>query len=130
MEKFIKEIQKIFPYNNDTCVELILALTFSDSVPKSSIVFLTESDQFKRNYSNTHRALRDYYCKKDAKKEDGIDLRRRERREIIKYLISLHTKDRKINLYGLDTTNHYRLYASKGVDMANTDRFLTRAFRS
>ena len=65
--------RKNFSYNNDACVELILALTFSDSVPKSSIVFLTESDQFKRNYSNTHRALRDYYCKRDAKKE-GIEL--------------------------------------------------------
>ena len=46
-------------------------------------------------------------------------MRRNERRAIIKYLISIHTKDRTINLYGLDTTNHYRLYASKGVDRKN-----------
>ena len=46
-------------------------------------------------------------------------MRRKERKAIIKYLISLHTKDRNINLYGLDTTNHYRLYASKGVDRKN-----------
>ena len=94
-------------------------MTFSASVPKSSIVFLTESNQFKRKYSSAYRALRDYYCKRDAKEDDRIALRRKERRAIIKYLLSLHTKDSKINLYGLDTTNHYRVYASKGVDRKN-----------
>ncbi len=40
-------------------------------------------------------------------------------RKIIKYLTTLYTKNSKRNIYALDTTNHYKSCASKGIDRKN-----------
>ncbi len=38
MDKFIREIQKNFFYNNAVAIELILALTLSDPISKDTVV--------------------------------------------------------------------------------------------
>ena len=98
---------------------MLLALTFSDTIPKNSIVFLTESEFFKRKYSSVYRVLKNYYCRRDTANNNRIILRRKERKKITKYLTSLYTRNSKRNVYALDTTNHYRSYSSKGIDRKN-----------
>jgi hypothetical protein len=85
-------------YNNAVAIELILALTFSHSIPKNTIVFLTESDLFRRKYSSMYRALKNYSCPRDTPDDQKIIFRREERRKIIKYLTSLYTKNSKRNV--------------------------------
>lgn len=83
------------------------------------MVFLTESGLFKRKYSSVYRALTNYFCARGVPDNQKIILRRNERKIIIKFLTSLYTKESKRNTYALDTTNHYRSYASKGIDRKN-----------
>ena len=82
-------------------------------------MFLTESDLFRRKYSSVYRALKNYSCSRDTPDDQKIILRRKERRQIVKYLTSLYTKNSRRNVYAIDTTNHYRLCASKGRDRKN-----------
>jgi len=82
-------------------------------------VFLTESELFKRKYSSVYRVLKNYSCSRDTPDDQKIILRRKERRQILKYLTSLYTKNSRRNVYAIDTTNHYRSYASKGRDRKN-----------
>ena len=82
-------------------------------------MFLTESDLFRRKYSSVYRVLKNYSCSRSASDEEKIILRRKERREITKFLTSLYTKNSRRNVYAIDTTNHYRSYASKGRDRKN-----------
>ena len=82
-------------------------------------MFLTESDLFRRKYSSVYRVLKNYSCSRSASDEEKIILRRKERREITKFLTSLYTKNSRRNIYAIDTTNHYRSYASKGLDRKN-----------
>lgn len=96
-----------------------MALTFSQSVAKETVVFLTESELFKRKYSSLYRMLENYSCPRNTPTDERIILRRKERRKIQKYLTSLYTKNSSRNVYALDTTNHYRSYASKGRDRKN-----------
>ena len=63
--------------------------------------------------------LKNYYCPRNTKNDERLILRRQERKIIIKYLVSLYTKDSSRNVYALDTTNHYRSHASKGCDRKN-----------
>ena len=63
--------------------------------------------------------LKNYYCSRNTKQEERIILRRQERKKIIKHLISVYTKDSKVNVYALDTTNHYRSCSIKGEDRKN-----------
>ncbi len=116
MNKFIREIQKNFLYNNTVAIELILALTFSDPIPMDTMVFLTESELFKRKYSSVCRVLKSYFYSRNANGDQKISLRRKGRKKIIKYLTTLYIKNSKRNIYALDTTNHYRFCASKGID--------------
>ncbi len=119
MDKFIREIEKNFFYNNAAVIELILVLIFSDPISKDMVVFFTESELFKRKYSSVYRVLKSYFCSRNANGDQKISLRRKECRKIKKYLTTLYTKNRKRNIYALDTTNHYRFCASKGVDRIN-----------
>ena len=82
-------------------------------------MFLTESELFRRKYSSVYRVLNNYSCSRSASDEEKIILRRKERREITKFLTSLYTKNSRRNIYAIDTTNHYRSYASKGLDRKN-----------
>ena len=82
-------------------------------------MFLTESDLFRRKYSSVYRALKNYSCPRDTPDDQKIILRRKERKQIIKYLTSLYTKNSRRNVYAIDTTNHYRSCASKGRDRKN-----------
>ena len=82
-------------------------------------MFLTESELFKRKYSSVYRVLKNYSCSRDTPDDQKIILRRKERRQILKYLTSLYTKNSRRNVYAIDTTNHYRSYASKGRDRKN-----------
>ena len=66
-----------------------------------------------------YRALKNYYCPRDTADDQKIILRKKERRQIIKYLTSLYTKNSRRNVYAIDTTNHYRSCASKGRDRKN-----------
>jgi len=63
--------------------------------------------------------LRNYYCPRNTENDQRLPLRRQERKKIIKCLTSLYTKDSSRNVYALDTTNHYRPHALKGVDRKN-----------
>jgi len=66
-----------------------------------------------------YRALKNYSCPRDTANDQKFILRRKERRQIIKYLTSLYTKNSRRNVYAIDTTNHYRSCASKGRDRKN-----------
>lgn len=98
---------------------MVLALTFSHELPGSSVVLLTESSLFKRRYSSLCVMLKNYYCARNTEHDQRIPLRRQERKKIIQFLTSLYTKDNSRNVYALDTTNHYRPHALKGVDRKN-----------
>ena len=63
--------------------------------------------------------LGNYFCSRDTPDDQRIILRRKERRQIIKYLTSLYTRNSRRNVYAIDTTNHYRSSASKGRDRKN-----------
>ncbi len=63
--------------------------------------------------------LKSYFCPRNANGDQKFSLRRKERNKIIKYLTTLYTKNSKKNIYALDTTNHYKSCASKGVDLKN-----------
>ena len=63
--------------------------------------------------------LNNYYSARNTKSDQRIILRRQERKKIIKYITSLHTKGCSRNVYALDITNHYRSNAQKGHDRVN-----------
>ncbi len=63
--------------------------------------------------------LKIHFCPRNANGDQKISLRRKEHGKIIKYLTTLYTKNSKRNISALDTTNHYRFCASKGIDRKN-----------
>ncbi len=79
-------------------------------------MLLIESGLFKGKYSSVNHVLKSYFYPRNANGNRKISLRKKERKKIIKYLTTLYTKNKKRNIYALDTTNHYRFWASKSVD--------------
>ena len=81
---------------------------------------LSESNLFTRKYSSLYLTLKNYYCSRKTNSGERSKLRTEERQKISQYITcSLASKEKGKNVYAVDTTNHYRTRALKGIDRKN-----------
>ena len=66
--KYFIKIEYIFPYKTSTCIDLILPLATNYAVKSTTIIELTLSRFFKRQYSSLFRAIGGHFTSRKNKK--------------------------------------------------------------
>lgn len=105
-----------FPYNTDTAVELIDALSANQTA--TSVVQLTLSPFFTRHYSILPHTINDYYRPRSlTKRQDTLEDKSLENaNNRIQLHLCNHLKDEinlPVNLFAIDVTPRKRLYSKK-----------------
>ena len=102
-----------FPYESETCINLILALATNYQVQAKSVVELSLNKYFKREYSILYRALDGYYAPR-SEIEKREEKRAEARKNIRNFLInsSLELNQDVCSLF-IDMTGNEKKHSHK-----------------
>jgi hypothetical protein len=115
LAKFRNCFRKVFPYNRDTCIEIIDALSSNTSA--NSQIKITLSDFFTRRHTSMSRAISSYYKPRDMNVDDSTKIKEDADKGIQNMLcqhLEENTKD--YHLFAGDVTPNKRSYAKKLTD--------------
>ena len=115
LAKFRNCFRKLFPYNTDTCIEIIDALSSNTSA--DSQIKITLSEFFTRRHTSISRAISSYYKPRDMSVDDSTKLKADVDKGIQNTLcqhLEENTKD--YHLFAGDVTPNKRSYAKKLTD--------------